>query len=236
MDEEHDWDAYWTKQLASDYWQRSHRCRLSLSPFLRYVEELELTGHRVLVVGCGISTEPALLAHLGYEVVAFDVSPVAIDHIRAHPATEGELSNWLVPHLPADSWGKHDGVPRFLLEGKAKIRALRKTLKQMSKAGGSLTTLCADVRTFVPDQPFDLVYSPWSWQCLSQPLRAELPKRIHGWLRPGGAAVIATQNVSHPLCDELVAVFAAAGLVRADEQTTRHELDAKRWFHFGASG
>lgn len=233
MDDEHDWDAYWTKQLASDYWQRSHRCRLPISPLLHCVADLESSPGRVLVVGCGVSTEPALLAHLGYEVVAFDVSPVAIDHIRARPATEGELSSWLAPYLAADSWGMRDGVPRFVLEGKARVVALRRTLKRMSKPGGSLRTLCADLRAFTAEQPFDVVYSPWSWQCLSKPLRAELPKRIHAWLGPRGAAVVATQNLAGERADEIEDVFAAASFLRGG---VHGPADAKRWFLFAASG
>src|SRR5262249_2282568 len=36
-------------------------------------------GHRALVVGCGLGDDAEELAHRGFEVVAFDIAPTAID-------------------------------------------------------------------------------------------------------------------------------------------------------------
>jgi SAM-dependent methyltransferase len=41
------------------------------------------TGRRALVVGCGYGRDSEFLASLGFEVVAFDISPTAIAAVRA---------------------------------------------------------------------------------------------------------------------------------------------------------
>jgi SAM-dependent methyltransferase len=70
------------------------------SPFLRLTEQLDNARRRVLIVGCGVSTEPALLARLGYEVVAFDVSQRAVKYVNRNPATDRDLAKWLTLELP----------------------------------------------------------------------------------------------------------------------------------------
>src|SRR5262249_3311807 len=62
------------------------------------------TGHTALVVGCGFGDDAEFVASLGFNVVAFDISPTAIDGARSRfpgsavDYTPGDLLN------PPASW------------------------------------------------------------------------------------------------------------------------------------
>lgn len=61
-------------------------------------------GRRALVVGCGYGRDSEFLAALGYDVVAFDISPTGIAAVRArHPTSKVE---YVVADLldPPASW------------------------------------------------------------------------------------------------------------------------------------
>jgi len=45
-------------------------------------ERLRSDGHRALVVGCGLGDDAEYLAGLGFETIAFDIAPTAIDWCR----------------------------------------------------------------------------------------------------------------------------------------------------------
>lgn len=227
------WDERWEKTLSKAS-VRYDRVRLPLSPFLQLVDWLERPKwRRVLVVGCGISTEPALLAWLGYEVIAIDVSAVAIDHLEKNPATRKELASWmrLRPDPSNDENRAFDTEEALAVLGSAPT--------------GSLQLLCVDFRDYAPAEGFDVVYCPWSWQCLDLDGRRELAQRAFAWTVPGGACRIATQNSTKEQSIELDRVFQEAGFFdrrdnnRADDDTrARTRLDAgeKLYDVFRASG
>jgi hypothetical protein len=85
------------------------------------------------------------------------------------------------------------------------------------RGGGSLELVCADFRDFTRPMAFDVVYCPWSWQCLDKDGRRELPRRAFAWLAPGGACRVVTQNLQNEQSRELAKVFTAAGFFRRDE-------------------
>jgi SAM-dependent methyltransferase len=213
---------------------------MGLSPFLTLWGELENSWLRVLIVGCGISTEPALLARLGYKVTAFDVSKVAISHVEANPASDDKMASWLISELPESLWEKSGNGMTLSLDDEARQNALRQTLDRLARPNGSLTTTYADFRELRADDPFDIVYSPWSWQCLDAEGRAALPRSAYGWLAPGGVAYFATQNITRSLDDELSAACTAAGFFprSAEADRCQHQLRAggKMWTDFRASG
>src|SRR5262245_46631144 len=97
-----DWDKYWSAQLADELPRSFHRAAIGDSLLLGHLENLgnPPAWRSVLVVGCGISTEPEALAYAGYQVVAFDLSQVATAHVTSHPATPVELAGWLGLTLP----------------------------------------------------------------------------------------------------------------------------------------
>lgn len=200
-----DWEEWWRAALAGRGWQHD-RVRLPLSPFLHLVDWLDRPQwRRVLIVGCGISTEPALLAWLGYEVVAIDISRIAIDHLQARPATVQELAAWL--KIRRDSRTNENRA----YEDAEILSLLGPTPK------GSVELICIDFREYVPSAPFDVVYSPWSWQCLDVDARRELARRAFAWTAPGGACRVATQNLPANARDELDRVFQEAGFFARDE-------------------
>jgi SAM-dependent methyltransferase len=202
-----DWDETWRATLADPRKRASDRCRLPLSPFLNLVDWFERRSwRRVLVVGCGISTEPAAIAHVGYEVVAFDVSRVAIDHITSEPATLVEIASWL-------SVRREGGSDQNAFRDREDVLA---NLEAFRRPGGSLRYECAPFTSFEPRAPFDIVYCPWSWQCLDSAGRLELPRCVSNWLTPGGACRVAIQNVNAQLGDELERAFLVAGFFRRD--------------------
>lgn len=55
----------WAKNQAHPYLQQ-------------WLKELQTTGKSALVIGCGLGDDAELLASIGYQVTAFDISPTAI--------------------------------------------------------------------------------------------------------------------------------------------------------------
>jgi SAM-dependent methyltransferase len=62
-----------------------HWADMEVNPnFVRWLDRrnVEGTGRRALVVGCGLGDDAEELAHRGFEVVAFDIAPTAIAWCR----------------------------------------------------------------------------------------------------------------------------------------------------------
>jgi SAM-dependent methyltransferase len=78
-----------------DLWARGDYWQLETSPFERakYAREIEMLGDRrygrVLEVGCGAGAFTRMLAAVSDQILAVDVSPVAIERARRAPATAG---------------------------------------------------------------------------------------------------------------------------------------------------
>ncbi|MGW6936202.1 class I SAM-dependent methyltransferase [Lentzea sp. NPDC054927] len=64
---------------ASVPWDQPHPQR----HLVEWAAGVDGTGRRALVVGCGYGRDSEFLASLGFEVVAFDISPTAIAAVRA---------------------------------------------------------------------------------------------------------------------------------------------------------
>lgn len=211
-----DWDEYWRNELKVN--RRRHRDRNGTSPFRSLVAGLSAPWRRVLVVGCGTSIEPALLTKLGYQVVAFDVSGVAISFLESNPPTDAELAHFLTLEIPWSAWKKLKDGSLVAPEGDDGRRAHAEALARLSRPGGSLELRRCDFRELRADGAFDVVYSPWSWQCLPSEGRALLVSSAAGWLAPGGGAFFAVQNLPASMHSELTSACTAAGLLR------RHEI------------
>ncbi len=69
----------------------------------------------------------------------------------------------------------------------------------------------------MPSAPFDVVYSPWSWQCLGVDARRDLARRAFAWTAPGGACRVASHNLPANAWDELDRVFQEAGFFARDK-------------------
>lgn len=100
------WDDFFLAQLARpkrDPWDETIGS-IPVEQLPRGAEDLKSQGWRsVWVPGCGLSPLAHLLAHLGLEVVATDVSPVAVRFQREQLNQFGHLTGLLGPADPAGS-------------------------------------------------------------------------------------------------------------------------------------
>ncbi len=63
---------------------------------VRVLDEYHITPRRTLEIGCGTGTNAIELARRGFNVTAFDVSPLAIDEGRAKLRTAGATASLLL--------------------------------------------------------------------------------------------------------------------------------------------
>jgi len=121
------------------------------------------TGRTALVVGCGLGDDAEFAASLGFSVVAFDISPTAIDGARRRfpgsPVhyTPGDLLN------PPPSWrGAFDLVVEIYtiqpLHGPARTTALG-TLPRLVAPGGTLLIIAHATQEPAPER--DPSRFPW---------------------------------------------------------------------------
>ncbi len=91
------WDQYWSEQVAH-----------GLAPplFDMFCDDTELVEFmnrhvmtRVFCAGCGMSQEPRVLAEAGLQVVALDISPVALRLAQTWDPRPGESERMLNPSL-----------------------------------------------------------------------------------------------------------------------------------------
>lgn len=138
------------------------------------------TGRTAVVVGCGFGDDAEFVASLGFDVVAFDISPTAIEGARSRfPGssvnyTPGDLLN------PAASWlGAFDLVVEIYtvqpLTGTARTTALS-VLPRFVAPGGTLLIIAHATEETAPER--DPSRFPW-------PLtRAEVDSAADGILHP----------------------------------------------------
>jgi SAM-dependent methyltransferase len=121
------------------------------------------TGRTALVVGCGFGDDAEFVASLGYSVVAFDISPTAIDGARSRfpgspvDYTPGDLLN------PPGSWlGAFDLVVEIYtiqpLHGTARSTALS-MLPRLVVPGGTLLIIAHATEESAPER--DPSSFPW---------------------------------------------------------------------------
>jgi hypothetical protein len=89
------WDAHHRCQLARPRRDaREETGSIGADQLPQLAEELKAQGWRsVWVPGCGLSPLACLLAHLGLEVVATDVSPAAVEFQCEAPAKFGDSAH-----------------------------------------------------------------------------------------------------------------------------------------------
>ena len=114
------------------------------------------TGRTALVVGCGLGDDAEFVASLGFSVVAFDISPTAIDGARSRfpgssvDYTPGDLLN------PPSSWhGAFDLVVEIYtvqpLHGTDRATALS-MLPRLVAPGGTLLIIAHATEEAAPDR------------------------------------------------------------------------------------
>ncbi|HEX3782882.1 MAG TPA: class I SAM-dependent methyltransferase [Pseudonocardiaceae bacterium] len=126
-----------------------------------WAEGRDGTGRRALVIGCGLGQESELLARLGYEVSAFDISESAIATVRERfpdSPVHYRVADLLDP--PADLLGAADlVVEAYTVQALPEsIRALATTnVARLVAPGGTLLVIAnaVDTATAIADGP------PW---------------------------------------------------------------------------
>lgn len=72
---------------------------------------------------------------------------------------------------------------------------LRLLDRGVRERGLSLRSAPADLRTFAPGEPVDVIVTNYALHHLSHPAKRELLRRCHAWLRPGGRIAVADMMV-----------------------------------------
>jgi hypothetical protein len=204
------WDDYWRDIIEQRSVLQFHALQRCL-PLWDDVGRLRRRGvHRLLLAGNGVSVEGHALAHMGFEVTALDVSPRACNFVRDFPVEPIHLAQFLQEFRAV-----HDD----LFGGKVFEPDERRSLarvKREFRAGGSLVATCADMFTYTPMMPFDVMVANRSIQGFSSERVASLARRFYEWTAPGGLCIIETLNLCHGGCaDALEEEFRRAGFVRA---------------------
>ena len=121
------------------------------------------TGRTALVVGCGFGDDAEFVASLGFTVVAFDISPTAIDGARGRfPGSSVDYTTGDLLNPPAAWRGAFDLVVEIYtiqpLHGTARTTALS-MLPRLVAPGGALLIIAHATEESAPDR--DPASFPW---------------------------------------------------------------------------
>ncbi|QNE17387.1 class I SAM-dependent methyltransferase [Kribbella qitaiheensis] len=122
-------------------------------------------GKRALVVGTGLGWDAELVADLGYDTIAFDISPSAVEAARqTHPDTKVDYVVADLLNPPAEWRGAFDLVVEIYTVQALPIELQPAASKQVTaqvRVGGTLVVIAA-VRTEVDGRPVsdDVVQGP----------------------------------------------------------------------------
>lgn len=207
------WDVYWRAVIKDDEARSGKAGHVWRDPFLqRYLPLLRARDScRILFAGNGISLEPHVLAHCGFNVTAVDVSPAACDFVRDYQLTAAQVGHFLptVPENTAPDFPDFPAYPRSSLD-----RA-----RDEHRPGGRLEVLAQDLLRWSPTQPFDVIYAEQALKGFSEEVRREMARRFFTWLSPGGILVASTIHAPDELQRRLKAEFKAAGFLLHLEET-----------------
>ncbi|TCM38179.1 bifunctional 2-polyprenyl-6-hydroxyphenol methylase/3-demethylubiquinol 3-O-methyltransferase UbiG [Kribbella sp. VKM Ac-2568] len=113
------------------------------------------TGKQALVVGAGTGWDAELVADLGYETIAFDISPTAIETAkRAHPNTKATYQTADLLNPPADWHRAFDLVVEIYTVQALPIALQAEATKRVGefvRVGGSLLVIAAARADDEPD-------------------------------------------------------------------------------------
>ena len=118
-------------------------------------------GKQALVVGAGTGWDAELVADLGYETIAFDISPTAIETAkRAHPNTKATYQTADLLNPPADWHRAFDLVVEIYTVQALPIALQAEATKRVGefvRVGGSLLVIAA---ARADDEPDSAVEGP----------------------------------------------------------------------------
>jgi SAM-dependent methyltransferase len=112
-----------------------------------WADSRPVSGDRAIVVGCGLGRDSEYVASLGYDTVAFDVSPTAVAQARArHPASTVQYETADLFDLPAVWRGAFDLVVESHTVQSLPVplhSAATAAVSSLVAAGGTLIVLAA---------------------------------------------------------------------------------------------
>jgi len=121
------------------------------------------TGKRALVVGAGTGWDAELIADLGYDTIAFDISPTAVETAkRAHPSSKAEYRTADLLNPPAEWHHAFDLVVEIYTVQALPIELQPAATKQVGEQvgfGGTLLVIAAARDDDVPDE--EVEGPPW---------------------------------------------------------------------------
>jgi SAM-dependent methyltransferase len=173
----------WTRLLSSRSELQKARNPRHSSPCLRLLKSFgEARWKSILILECGVSTEPEMLAQEGYEVTAIDVSPTAIAYARAHPATPAEIDGWFAGETFA-----------------------------ASRLKGELIHQVSTLDVIAPQRQPDVIYAPSVSEQLIDASPTIPAGHAYRILKPGGACLVHLHTTNDPIFFGLIDEFSAAG-------------------------
>ena len=128
----------------TDYWNRYYHnrvCSTQPSPFARYVATLVEPGRTLVDLGCGNGRDSLYFAQQGLQVVGIDLSPTAIELLRAQQAPNAQFLCGDFITNPAHTPGRYDyAYSRFTIHAinPKQETMLLQSMYRALKPGGKL--------------------------------------------------------------------------------------------------
>lgn len=153
-----DYEAY--------YRENRHGLGEPAKEFVRFFDEYDRAGVKVLDVGCGQGRDALFIARRGHTVFAVDLSPSGIDDLRGDAESEGlPITAEVVDIRDYRSRRRFDVIlidrTLHMLEREDRLAVLEKLLALSRR---SAHVLIADERRNLPAFKAVLKASPWNWQ------------------------------------------------------------------------
>lgn len=237
------WNRFWSELLAAPRVDRNlpfnpatggesiphHGLRMDVLDFAYHRQVhlyRDLGLHRVLLAGNGISALPLLIAHLGFEVTAVDISSVATAYASSHPLE--------LPFLVRFCIGTAMTTPDEMAKAQPMVA-------EAYRPGGRAEFQVADLfASALNPATLDLIIAQHVVGHLSVADRAEMAERFFTWLRPGGVLEIEEdhdywlrhidvrpeQSIEEP--------FEEAGFIHYQKEAylwLRERKEVSRWWH-----
>jgi len=217
------WDNYYETELKDDWgdliqYQRSQY-------FEKFTKRYGLKAPlQILDAGCGISLLGELMAYMGHQVTAIDISPFAIQFCKERKNVQDKLLKCIdwrlgLPYCP--EYLRRKPYP----EQKA---YLDKELLHMHKDGGNFTYQVMDWNDpSLPENSFDFILNQ---NGLRRSDKKETKKAAHSFyklLKPGGLLITSTINALERE-EEIVPELIAAGFIMKNEFLKPEEEDQKQ--------